>query len=311
MSPAEPGAETAATPPTVTPSSSTLSPVTLLLLALMTFIWGFNWPIMKVALAEFPVFSFRALCIAGGAAGLFAIARLMGTSLRIPEGYRLKVAAIAFFNIVGWNMLALYGLTMLPAGRATILAFTTPLWLVPLSILFLNERLNGWKLFGLCAGVAGLAVLLGGDWRAMLTAPLGVVLMLLATLSWAISIILTKIYQVPMAGVPFVGWQMALGCIPFIIAAPIFDQARWHMYSAAAWGALFYNIFACFVFCYWAWNRMVTILPAQVSGLSTMMIPVVGVFSSMLMLGEQPGWPEYGALILMALSLASILKPQR
>src|SRR3546814_9746535 len=68
---------------------------------------------------------------------------------------------------------------------------------------------------------------------------------------------------------------------------------------------------SCFVFCYWAWNTLVRILPAGISGLSTQMIPVVGVFSSMVVLGEQPQWPEFAALALGAVALGLILKPAR
>src|SRR3546814_16893087 len=60
---------------------------------------------------------------------------------------------------------SLYGLGMLPAGRTTILAFTMPLWLLPMSALVLHERLSGWKLAGLCIGLTGLGVLVGGRWE--------------------------------------------------------------------------------------------------------------------------------------------------
>ena len=51
--------------------------------------------------------------------------------------------------------------------------------------------------------------------------------------------------------------------------------------------------------------------PASIAALSTMMIPVVGVFSGMLVLGEQPQWQEYVALILVTMALATVLIPLR
>lgn len=293
------------------PLRATLSTSSLILLALLTLFWGLNWPIMKLALNEIPVFTFRTFCLGGGAIGLFAIAIAMRMPLGIPAGRFRQMLLISLCNITGWNVLVLYGLGMLPAGRTTIIAFTMPLWLVPLSAYFLHERLNGWKLAGLLIGLCGLAVLLGGEWQAMLAAPLGVALVLGAAISWAFGTMLTKLYAIPMPSVPFVGWQMVLGGLPIMLLAPIFETDRWHSYSALAWGAALYNAVICFVFCYWVWNRLVQVLPAQVSGLSTLMIPVVGVFSSMLMLGEQPGWPEFGALGLITLALGAVLKPSR
>ncbi|HLT76580.1 MAG TPA: DMT family transporter [Ferrovibrio sp.] len=284
---------------------------TLVLLALLTLFWGINWPIMKIALNEIPVFTFRTLCLGGGAFGLFAIAFFKRMRLGIPRGYVGKLVWISLFNITAWNVFVLYGLSMLPAGRTTILAFTMPLWLVPMSALLLHERLNGWKLAGLGVGLSGLAVLIGGEWEAMAAAPLGVLLVLAAALSWAIGTLLIKAWAVPMAAVPFVGWQMLLGGIPIFILAPLLERAQWQVWSWPAWSAAIYNATICFVFCYWAWNTLVRILPANISGLSTLMIPVVGVFSSMLMLGEQPGWPELAALVLVSTALGLILKPAR
>ncbi len=293
-----------------TPLRPTLSASSLVLLVLLTLFWGVNWPIMKIALNEIPVFTFRAFCLGGGALGLFAIALFKRMPLGIPAGHRVHMLVISFCNITLWNVLVLYGLTMLPAGRTTILAFTMPLWLVPLSAIFLHERLNGWKLAGLGIGISGLIVLVGGEWQAMASAPLGVALVLGAAMSWALGTLLIKLYAVPMPSVPFVGWQMVLGGLPIVLLAPL-ESDRWYMYSAGPWLAALYNAVVCFVFCYWAWNRLVQVLPAQVSGLSTLMIPVVGVFSSMAMLGEQPGWPEFAALGLIILALGAVLKPAR
>jgi drug/metabolite transporter (DMT)-like permease len=292
-------------------SGKTISASTLGLLALLTFFWGVNWPIMKIALNEIPVFTFRTLCLAGGALGLFGIAVAMRMPLGIPRGYGAKLVWISLFNITAWNVFVLYGLSMLPAGRTTILAFTMPLWLVPMSAVALHEKLTGWKLAGLCIGLTGLAVLIGGDWEAMAAAPLGVLLVLAAALSWAIGTLMMKAWAVPMTAVPFVGWQMVIGGLPIFVLAPLLERGQWFNYSWPAWAAAFYNASICFVFCYWAWNTLVRILPANISGLSTLMIPVVGVFSSMLMLGEQPGWPEFGALLLVSTALGLILKPAR
>ncbi len=293
------------------PAAQTISAATLGLLALLTLFWGINWPIMKIALNEIPVFTFRTMCLGGGALGLFAIAFMKRMPLGIPRGYGNKLVWISLFNITAWNVFVLYGLSMLPAGRTTILAFTMPLWLVPLGAVFLHERLTGWKLAGLCVGLTGLLALLGGEWQAMAAAPLGVLLVLGAAMSWAIGTLMIKAWAVPMNAVPFVGWQMLIGGLPIFVLAPLLESDRWHPYSAGAWAAAIYNATICFVFCYWAWNMLVRILPATISGLSTLMIPVVGVFSSMLMLGEQPGWPEFAALALVSTALGLILKPAR
>lgn len=288
-----------------------ISRLSLGLLALLTLFWGINWPIMKIALQEIPVFTFRVYCLFGGAMGLFALALLRGHRLLPPPGHWRHLAVIALFNITLWNALVLFGLKMMPAGRASILAFTMPLWLAPLSALMLNERLTRSKLAGLGVGLCGMALLIAGEFEAIAAAPLGVALVLGAAISWAFGTVMIKRHPVPMPSFSFVGWQMLLGSLPILLCALIFEHDRSMSYSLPAWLAVIYNMLICFVLCYWAWNRLVMELPAQISGLSTQMIPVVGVFSSVLVLGERPGMAEYGALVLVAIALALTLRPAR
>jgi len=305
--PAAPVGGTAAGPA----AFKSISSLSLGLLALLTLFWGINWPIMKIALAEIPVFTFRAFCLIGGAAGLFALAILRGNRLLPPRSHWWRLAVIALFNITLWNVLVLYGLKMMPAGRASILAFTMPLWLAPLSAIILKERLTSAKLTGLMVGLCGMALLIGGEFEAIAAAPIGVALVLGAAISWAFGTVMIKRFPVQLPSFSFVGWQMTLASIPILIGALVFEHDRSISYSLAAWSGLFYNMIVCFIFCYWAWNRLVMELPAQISGLSTQMIPVVGVFSSVLMLGERPGIAEYGALVLVAVALMLTLRPAR
>jgi len=72
-----------------------------------------------------------------------------------------------------------------------------------------------------------------------------------------------------------------------------------------------YNLLVAFLFCYWAWMKIALVAPVGVSSLSVMMIPVVGVFSGMLVLGETPHWQDYAALILVVGAFATVLLPPR
>jgi drug/metabolite transporter (DMT)-like permease len=48
---------------------------------------------------------------------------------------------------------------------------------------------------------------------------------------------------------------------------------------------------------------------AVVSALGTLLIPVVGVFSSILVLGERPSWNEFAALVLVLAAIATVIIP--
>jgi drug/metabolite transporter (DMT)-like permease len=68
-----------------------------------------------------------------------------------------------------------------------------------------------------------------------------------------------------------------------------------------------YNIFLAGTLAHWAWFKMASTLPVAVSGLASLPVPVVGVLSGMLFLGERPGVGEFVALGLVLASLAAVL----
>lgn len=279
------------------------------LLTLLTLAWGLNWPMMKLALAGIPVWTFRGACVAAGAVGLFAIARAGGLKLRIPRGQIPRLAASAFFNITVWNVLIGYGLTFLPSGRSAILAYTMPLWTVLLSAFLLDEKLTTRRIAGVALGMAGLALLLGAEFATLQAAPVGALLVIGAAVSWAIGTILLKRYPTSLPTTSFVAWQLALGGLPIALGALVIDWGEWRPIGAGPAIGLLYNMLVAFIFCHWAWFKIAISAPAGVASLSTMMIPVVGVFSGMAVLGEQPRWPEYAALVLILLALATVLVP--
>ena len=132
-----------------------------LLLAALTLFWGANWPGMKLALAEIPVWWFRSIWLSCGGAGLLALAWASGQRLRVPRNELRPLLICAVFNVVGWHIFSGYGVSLMPAGRASIIAFTMPLWAALLGSLVLGDRLTGRRLLGLAVGLSGLAVLIG------------------------------------------------------------------------------------------------------------------------------------------------------
>jgi len=94
-----------------------IAPRQLLLVLLLTLVWGCTWPVLKMGLTELAPLTFRALTLPFAALSLLAVSKLSGASLRIPRRLWPKVAALALFNIAFWNGLTLFGLQQLPAGN--------------------------------------------------------------------------------------------------------------------------------------------------------------------------------------------------
>jgi len=285
----------------------------LVLVLLVAFAWGFNWPMLKIVLAEMAPLHFRTWCVVGGAAGLFAIAAMGRYPLAVPRGQWGRLVAVTLFNVTAWNVLVAYGVTLMESGRASILGFTMPIWGVLLGRWFFGEALAARHVVALGLGIAGLAFLLGGELSVAGRSPLGTALMLAAAALWAVGVVLMKRWgHLGMPATVFTAWQLLLGGLPILAAVP-FEEGSFSplRLGPGALLALAYSVALAFVFSYWAWNRAVAELPVVVSSLSTLLVPLVGVFSGMLVLGEQPGWPEYASLAFVLGSLATVVVPQR
>ena len=291
----------------------TLPPQLRWLLVGLTLGWGLNWPMMKLAVSEMAPMRFRTLCLAAGVAGLFATARAGGLRLRVPAGQWPRLIVIALFNICGWNILAIYGVSLMASGRAAILGYTMPAWGVLLSTWILGEPFTRRRALGVALGLGGMLFLLGGEIQAVGRSPLGALCMVGAAFTWALGTTIMKRWPVDLPASSFTAWQMVVGLVPILTISLCAEQGSFNPFalSLAPLLGVLYNLAVAFNFCYWAWTRIAVLAPVGVSSLSTMMIPVVGVFSSVLVLGEVPSWSDYAALVLVVGSLATVVLPPR
>jgi drug/metabolite transporter (DMT)-like permease len=110
---------------------------------------------------------------------------------------------------------------------------------------------------------------------------------------------------------PYTAWSMLIGGVP-IFACAFFLEDPAALRHVALWPALgvAYNVLIAFAFAQWAWIKIATQVPVTVFSISMLIIPVVGVVSGMLFLGERPSWAEYAALVLIIAALATVIRPQ-
>lgn len=283
-----------------------LPPAGLILLAALALGWGINWPVMKIVLSEVPPLYFRASSLITGGIGLLAIARAGGHRIAVPPGQWRPLMVLSLLNIIGWNVFAIYGVSLLPSGRAALLGFTMPVWGAILSVFLLGERLTTRRLLGLALGLGGIVALMGGSIAGFLKAPAGIICMLLAAWTWALGIVMFKRFQIPMPTTALTGWTMLIGGLPLLVVAIPLETSR--LIVPSLWPALglVYNTVIAFMFCYWAWNRIVLMVPVAVSSLSSLATPLIGVVSGMLILGEPLGWQEVLAATLILGAVATV-----
>jgi len=282
----------------------------LLLLATLALFWGVAWPAMKIVLDEMPVLAFRAISCASGSAALL-LARISGEPIRLPLRVLAPLVVVAFLNVTLWQISMAYALTLMPAGRASIIAYTMPAFATLFGWIFLRERLTAARLAGLALSMAGIGVLVAPKLDRFMAAPLGVLLMLVAAASWAGGTVGMKYFRWPFSIMQNTGWQFVIGGIPILLLA-LATGSNPHLgtLSTQALAALLYVVTFPILFCQWAWFKAVDMLPGSISAMGSLAIPVVGTLSAAALLAEPLDAFELLALVLVVMGLALVaLRP--
>ncbi|MEO0791161.1 MAG: DMT family transporter [Pseudomonadota bacterium] len=280
----------------------------LLILAALSFVWGVNWPVMKIAVSEMTVWWFRSICLIFGGLGLLFIAAITRSAI-IPKHTDVgPMLLTACFAVGGWHVCAGFGVALMPAGRAVIIAFTMPIWTALAAIWILGERLKPTTIAGLALGLVGITVLIGPDIAIVGQAPLGAMFMLAAAISWGLGTVLFKRFNWSIPVVSNMGWQLLAASVPVTtIAALDGPMPDWFALSTPVMIAMAYVLLLPMTFGQWAYFQIIRWFPASIAAIGTLAIPIVGVYSSAILLNEPVGVRELTSLGLICLALIVVL----
>lgn len=283
----------------------------LVLLALLTLVWGFNWPVMKLGVTDFPPLTFRSLCLW---LGLPVVAAVMVTR-KVPfkvsrQDYR-EVFWLAMTNLVIWNVLIILAIKYLSSGRSAILGYTMPIFSALLGAWFFGTRLRLRNWIGVAAAALGVGLLLWNEMANLSGQPLAVLGALAAAATWAYGTQLMRNTRLIVPTLTLAFWMMLITALAMTVLCVALEYPQWQMPSGRTWFAIAYNAVLVFGFAQAVWLTLARTLPPIASTLSVMMIPILGVFSGALGLGEQLHWQDWTAVGLMVVSMVSVLVPSR
>jgi len=281
-----------------------------LLLVLLALVWGLSWPIMKIALDEIGVFTLRVLGFSLSALSLFALIRLQGRSPAIPRGVAwLHVAAASLFNVIGFALFSSFAQLAAATSRVVIINYSMPIWASLMAWLLLGERVTARVGIGLALCVAGLSVLIYPV--AVAQSAVGLLLALGCALCWAAGTIYMKWARIAGDLLAITAWQIAIGAAVMSAGFLLFQGIPAPSpVSLQAVLAVLYNGLIGTGFAYILWFAIIERLPTATAALGSLATPVVGVGSSMLMLGERPTTADtIGFALIFAAAACVLLQP--
>lgn len=273
----------------------------ILALIALCAVWGYTWVILKEGVRFADPWDYATLRTLPGAVLLFALAAWRGEplALRSPR----HVFMLGLWQTTAFNGLVSWALVAGAAGKTAVLVYTMPFWTVLFAWPVLGERIHGLQWLAVALSAAGLLLVLE-PW-ALQGSLAANTLAVLTGISWAVAAVLTRRWRTHLAVGTFAltAWQMLLGGLVLAVSG-FFLSARpieWTPYFGflLAYATLFGTVLG------WAlWFYVLKLLPAGIAGLAIMAVPAVGVLSSRLQLGEQPGTVESAGMLLIGASLA-------
>ncbi len=287
------------------------SPKVLALLVGLTLIWGTNWPLFRIALDELPVLTFRALVLVAALPVLWAIVRLRGETFAVPRGKWPALMLASLLNLTIWSLATSMAVLYIPSGHASVLAYTMPLWVAVLGLVFFHQRPTGRLLAALAIGAVAVVALMLPNFASYANAPWGLFWGLFAGFCWAIGTHVVKRTSWSGMGLSLTFWQAVLSLPVIALGALLVDvpQGTLHWPSTKVMLVTLYSGAIPTALGTAAWFALVKLLPAQVAALSSIAIPIVAVISGVVLLHEPLSLLQGVAIASTVISLWLALVP--
>jgi drug/metabolite transporter (DMT)-like permease len=281
---------------------------TLVLVVILTLVWGANWPLFPIAVREVSVWTFRGVSLLGAGTLLLVLARLRGESIQIPREHWGTVLAASLTYLVVWNVASTYAALLIPSGQAAILGFTMPLWAALIAWVLMGQKPAPRVLVALAAGGFGVVLLMADGMHAYAKAPAGFALGLLAGLGWAAGTLILKRKPVPVTSMVLTGWQLLVAAVPIGVTAIATGSHEWFVPSMTTIVVIAYITLVPMALGNVAWFSIVGMLPANIAALSSVLVPVVAMITGALVHQEPLGPVQWVAMACSAAGVALALQ---
>lgn len=198
-------------------------------------VWGSTYLGIRYAIESIPPLTSAALrfTLAGLLLAAFLAIRRGPSALRVTKRQLASAAAIGSLLLLGGNGFVVLSEQYIPSGTSALLVASVPLWIVVWRAVA-KDRPSLPMLVGVLIGFAGLVVLMHPGGGGAHNYVLGVVLVLIASVSWAFGSVASKVWLTPPKD-PFVGsaYQMVFGGIGCAVAAVLHGE---HFHPGAVTG---------------------------------------------------------------------------
>lgn len=274
----------------------------ILLSGLLVVLWAGNWPASQLALTDMPPVTFRLVTLWGGALVLVILCFRAKDKMAVPMKEWPLLVLLAVLNVGLFNILSAFSIAVLEGGRAALIAFTMPVWVVVIQLL-LGVRYPLHQLMALVAGVAGIALILYSVIRDPGFSAQAAGLMAIAALSWASGSVLMARNRLAVSGKALTMWMLLISGVLTVFILPVQSQPLLSFPDKAeGWLGLAYATLIGMAVCQGLWFYLLARIETARAALLLLAIPPVGTFLSWSVAGAALSILDAAALLLLLIS---------
>ena len=276
----------------------------------MVATWASNWPLMRLALAHTEPVVFASMRMVGSVAVLAPVLAVLRRPLLPIATERLALFWVGLFQVTGFLVFSIIGLAIVAPGRAIVLAYTMPLWAIPLGLGLSREVMSPSKLAGATVGFAGLIVFMNPalvDWTDLREVT-GNLFLLLAAICWAIGSCLYARRQWRSSFWAQTFWQLAAGALTIVVPVAILEPDWSVQWTPGFLAILAYNWIVTTALGYYLWNKVLATMSPAVAGQVLTLTPISGFLLSTLIFGGAITLDIVAGILLIATGLVLTLR---
>jgi len=279
---------------------------TLLALAIV-IVWGVNFMAIKWGVAEVPPLLLSALRYVVAVLPAIFFVRRPQVALGLLVAYGVFVGVGQFgllFSAIHLGM---------PAGLASLVLQLQSFFTIGLAVVLLGERPRGAQLIGALVALVGIGAIAVEKLEGAAIWPL--LMTVFAAASWAIAnIVVKKTGKIDMFG--FVVWSSLVPPIPLFVLSLLFEGSGAVPFALGhiTWlgiGSLLFVGWISTDFGYGAWSLLLGRYPASTVAPFTLLVPVIGLSTGWLVLGEaMSGLDWIGSVLVFVGLLLNVFGPR-
>jgi drug/metabolite transporter (DMT)-like permease len=186
-----------------------------------------------------------------------------------------------------------------------------PVWVTLVSWTVFHEKPTARVLLAVALSATGVGLLAYAARGAYASAPAGFALGIMAGLFWALGTIIIKRGQLQLPPLVLTGWQLLIAAVPLVIAAFALGTREWFLPTWSSIAVIAYIAIVPMALGNAAWFSIVGLLPASVSGLSSVMVPMVAMVTGAIVHREPLGAYQLAAMACCAGAMVlALYKPK-